>query len=130
GRGRDLGVHLVGGDLQQRLVLLHLVADVLEPAGDRAFGDALTQRRQRDLRASLAGRGSLAYRLASLGGHRVLGGRCRGASRRRGGGLRPGGFRRGVLGRRLRRGGLLRSRGFLRGRGSGAVAVDERQVGP
>ena len=42
GRGH-LGVDLVGGDLEQRLVGLDVVADLLEPAGDRAFGDRLPQ---------------------------------------------------------------------------------------
>ena len=49
GRGaRDLGVDLVGGDLEQRLVGLHGVAFRLEPPGDRAFGDALAQLGHRD----------------------------------------------------------------------------------
>jgi hypothetical protein len=46
--GGDLGVDLVGRDLQQRLVNLDLVADLLEPAGDGALGDGLAERRQRD----------------------------------------------------------------------------------
>ncbi len=44
-RRRDLGVDLVGGDLDQGLVDGDLVADFLEPAGDSAFGDALTESR-------------------------------------------------------------------------------------
>ena len=40
GRG-NLGVDLVGRDLEQRLVALDLVADLLHPADDRAFGDRL-----------------------------------------------------------------------------------------
>ena len=44
GRG-DLGVDLVGGDLEQWLVGVDLVALLLEPAGDGAFGDALAERR-------------------------------------------------------------------------------------
>ena len=42
GRG-DLGVDLVGGDLEQRLVDGDLVADLLQPAGDGAFGDGLAE---------------------------------------------------------------------------------------
>jgi hypothetical protein len=41
-RRRDLGVHFVGGDLKDRLVALHLVAELLEPPGERAFGNRLT----------------------------------------------------------------------------------------
>ncbi len=41
GRRRDLGVHLVGGDLEQRLVALDLVPDLLHPLGDGALGDRL-----------------------------------------------------------------------------------------
>ena len=41
GRGGDLGVHLVGGDLEQRLVALDLVADLLHPLGDGPLGDGL-----------------------------------------------------------------------------------------
>jgi hypothetical protein len=40
-RRGDLGVDLVGRDLQQRLVDGHCVANVLEPAGHGAFGDRL-----------------------------------------------------------------------------------------
>ena len=40
GRRRgNLGVHLVGRDLQQRLVAVDLVADLLHPADDGALGD-------------------------------------------------------------------------------------------
>ena len=42
-RRGDLGVDLVGGDLEQRLVDRHGVADLLEPAGDGAFGDRFTE---------------------------------------------------------------------------------------
>ena len=38
-RRRNLGVHLVGGDLEDRLVALHLVADLLQPLRQRALGD-------------------------------------------------------------------------------------------
>ncbi len=39
-RRRHLGVHLVGRDLDDRLVGLHVVAHLLGPAGDRALGHA------------------------------------------------------------------------------------------
>ncbi len=42
GRARDLGVDLVGRDLEQRLVALHLVADLHQPAGDGPLGDRLS----------------------------------------------------------------------------------------
>ena len=42
-RRRDLGVHLVGDDLEQRLVLVDVVAGLLEPFADRALGDALAE---------------------------------------------------------------------------------------
>ena len=45
---RDLGVDLVGRHLEQRLVDLHTVADVLQPAGDRALRDTLTECREAD----------------------------------------------------------------------------------
>ena len=45
GRRGHLGVDLVGGDLQQRLVGLDMVSFVLQPAGHGAFGDALTEAR-------------------------------------------------------------------------------------
>ena len=54
GRGH-LGVDLVGGDLEQRLVDLDGVALGLEPAGDGALGDRLAERRHGDRRAA-AGR--------------------------------------------------------------------------
>jgi hypothetical protein len=38
-RGWNLGVDLVGGDLNEWFVYLDGVADVLEPAGDGSFGD-------------------------------------------------------------------------------------------
>jgi hypothetical protein len=41
---RDLGVDLVGRDLEQALVGLDRVTDLLEPAGDRSLGDALSER--------------------------------------------------------------------------------------
>ena len=48
GRG-DLGVDLVGGDLDDRLVVLHLVAGLLGPLEDDALGDRLAHRGHRDL---------------------------------------------------------------------------------
>ena len=42
-RGGDLGVDLVGGDLQQRFVDLDGVADLLQPLGDSAFSDGFAQ---------------------------------------------------------------------------------------
>ena len=47
-RGRDLGVDLVGGDLEERLIDLDRVADLLEPPGDGALGDALAELGHRD----------------------------------------------------------------------------------
>src|SRR5258708_7595634 len=48
GRG-DLGVDLVGRDLEDGLVTLDGVADLLEPFGDRALGDGLAHLRHHDL---------------------------------------------------------------------------------
>ena len=42
-RRRDFGVDLVGDDLEERLVLGDVVAGLLEPLADRAFGDALAE---------------------------------------------------------------------------------------
>src|SRR5580658_5654476 len=42
GRGRDLGVHLVGADLEQRLALGDLVTDLLEPLVHGALVDRFT----------------------------------------------------------------------------------------
>src|SRR3712207_3640918 len=42
-RRRDLGVDLVGRDLEEGLVDLDLLTLLLEPSGDRALGDALAQ---------------------------------------------------------------------------------------
>ena len=49
-RGRDLGVHLVGDDLDERLVLVDVVARLLEPLPDRPLGDALAELGHRHLR--------------------------------------------------------------------------------
>ena len=48
-RGRDLGVDLVGRDLDDRLVGLDLVADLLGPARDRALRDAHAHLRHDDV---------------------------------------------------------------------------------
>ncbi|EME96437.1 ABC transporter ATPase, partial [Streptomyces mobaraensis NBRC 13819 = DSM 40847] len=109
GGGRDLGVDLVGRDLEQRLVLGDLLADLLQPAGDGALGDRLAQRGQHDVGTGGAGgRGS--------GG----GGLGRGGRSGRGlGGGRRGGLGGGRLGGGRGRGG---------GGGAGAV-VDDGQLG-
>ena len=44
-RGRDLGVDLVGRDLEQRLVDLHAVAHTLQPPRHGSLGDGLAERR-------------------------------------------------------------------------------------
>ena len=44
-----LGVDLVGGDLEQRLVGGDRVTDLLEPLRDRALGDGLTELGKRDV---------------------------------------------------------------------------------
>src|SRR5699024_6095329 len=41
--GRDLGVHLVGGDFEEWFVHLDGVSHVLQLLGDGSFGDALTE---------------------------------------------------------------------------------------
>ena len=51
----NLGVDLVGGDLDERLVRLHAVADLLQPAEDRALGDRLAHLGHGDLNARGAG---------------------------------------------------------------------------
>src|SRR5699024_555841 len=53
--GGDLGVDLVGGDLEQRLVDLDLVALGLQPLRDRALGARLPERRPA-LGGAVAGR--------------------------------------------------------------------------
>ncbi|GAQ72144.1 hypothetical protein T45_03889 [Streptomyces turgidiscabies] len=111
---RNLGVDLVGGDLEQRLVLRDLLTDRLQPAGDGAFGDGLAERGQDDVRA-LGG--------AAAGGS--LGGGSRGRSRLLGGRLGGRGRSRGSGGGR-RRGDLRRGRG---GSGRAAAVVDEGQLG-
>ena len=49
GRRGDLRVHLVGGDLDDRLVLGDAVAGLLGPLEDRALGDGLAHRGHLDL---------------------------------------------------------------------------------
>ena len=76
--GGDLGVDLVGGDLEQRLVDRDLVADLLEPAGDRALGDRLAQRGQchrRTATATAAGGLPGVTGVLLLGSRLLLGGR-------------------------------------------------------
>ena len=48
-RRRHLGVDLVGDDLEQRLVLVDMVARLLEPLPDRPLGDALAELGHRHL---------------------------------------------------------------------------------
>ena len=49
GRRRNLGVDLVGRDLEQRLVAIDPVADLLHPSDDGAFGDRLAHLRHQDV---------------------------------------------------------------------------------
>jgi hypothetical protein len=42
-RRRNLRVHFVGGDLEERFVSLDRLADLLQPAGDRALGYGLAE---------------------------------------------------------------------------------------
>jgi hypothetical protein len=49
GRGGDLDGRLVGLDLDERVVLLDLLADLDEPAGDLALGNPLAEVRKLDL---------------------------------------------------------------------------------
>ncbi len=49
-RGRDLGVDLVGDDLEQGFVLVDMIAGLLEPLADRPLGDALAELGHRHLR--------------------------------------------------------------------------------
>src|SRR3546814_10847444 len=48
---RDLGVDLVGGDLEQGLVDGDLVADLLEPAGDGSLGDGRSEEHTSELKS-------------------------------------------------------------------------------
>ena len=76
GRRRHLDRDLVGLELAEHLVLGHRVADLLEPGRDRRLGDALAERRHRDLDRLLVGR----RRLGVVG--RGLAGRPLGRGRR------------------------------------------------
>src|SRR5699024_9689036 len=68
--GGDLGVDLVGGDLEQGLVDLDGVADGLEPLGDGALGDGLAEFGHDDVGALVAApaSGGLLGRGGLLGG--------------------------------------------------------------
>ena len=72
GGRRDLGVDLVGRDLDDRLVLGDLVAGLLGPLEDRALGDRLAHRGHRDLDHGGLGGGRL-RRLGLVGLHGRLG---------------------------------------------------------
>ena len=50
GGRRNLRVHLVGRDLEQRLVASDLVAELLDPANDRSLGDRFAHLRHHDIR--------------------------------------------------------------------------------
>ncbi|KJL18764.1 Dihydrolipoyllysine-residue acetyltransferase component of pyruvate dehydrogenase complex [Microbacterium azadirachtae] len=93
GRG-DLGVDLVGGDLEQRLVDGHVIADLLQPAGDRALRHALAQLGQAHV--GRVGRGGGGRGGCGLGGGRLGSGSLRGRSS---GGLSGLGGRSGRRGR-------------------------------
>ena len=56
--GGNLGVNLVGGNLNQGLVNLNLLANFLQPAGNGALGDGLAQCGQYDLNACSSSCGS------------------------------------------------------------------------
>jgi hypothetical protein len=47
-RRRDFGVNLVGGDLQQRVLGVDLIAGSDQPSADGGFGDTFAQRWQDD----------------------------------------------------------------------------------
>src|SRR5438309_166528 len=49
---RNLGRHLVGLDVEQRLVRLHGVADLLVPVGHRSFGHGLAELRHNHVHRS------------------------------------------------------------------------------
>jgi len=66
---RDLGIHLVGGNLKQRLVGIDGVAHGLQPRGDGALGDGLAQSGHAHLGA-LSGRGGRSSRSSCHGSRR------------------------------------------------------------
>src|SRR5690606_19437996 len=108
--GGDLGVDLVGRDLEQRLVDLDGLADGLEPAGDGALGDGLAERRHRHLLALCgATGGSRRLGRGRLGGGSGLSGRLLGR----------------LLGRSLGCGSLLGGR-----LGAGVVGAREAEPEP
>src|SRR6185436_5291030 len=49
GGSRNLGVDLIGRDLEDRLIALHLVAHFLQPPRKCAFGDGLAHLRHEDV---------------------------------------------------------------------------------
>jgi hypothetical protein len=49
GRRRHLGIDLVGGDFEQRLILLDTLARLLEPLPNRPFSHALAKLRHLDI---------------------------------------------------------------------------------
>ncbi len=124
-RRRDLGVDLVGRDLEQRLVDGDVVAHLLEPAGDGSLGHALAEFGKDHVLAPGSGgrsRRGLRGRSGSRSRSRGLSGGCLGGGCLRGGGLGRGGFSGGCLGGGGL-GGVLR-RGRLR---RGAAVADLRE---
>ena len=74
--GGNLGVNLVGGNLNQGLVNLNLLANFLQPAGNGALGDGLAQCGQYDLDACSSSSGSLSNRSGSCGSLSNRSGSC------------------------------------------------------
>ena len=81
GGGGDLGVHLVGGDLDDRLVRIDRVAGLLGPLEHGALGDRLAHRGHRDVDRLLPRPGASGS--ASAGGASAAAGRSRRCRRRR-----------------------------------------------
>ena len=65
GGRRDFGIHFIGGDLEKRLVALHVLAGLLQPLGQRAFHNAFAHLGHHDVGHI----GSL-FRAPSKGGRR------------------------------------------------------------